>query len=144
MSDALATLETVTTCPRVLVADDDPELREALVEMLEALGFEVIGRAADGAEAVAMALELRPGVILMDLRMPNLDGIEATRQIKAILPRTQVVILTAYSDPVLREEADGAGAYCYLLKGCPTALVTSVVRSAGSEHLGLESRARES
>jgi CheY-like chemotaxis protein len=140
MNDAIATLETVTPSPRLLVADDDPELREALVEMLEALGFVVIGRAADGAEAVAIAQELRPDVILMDLRMPSLDGIEATRQIKAILPCTQVVILTAYSDPVLQGEADGAGAYCYLLKGCSTEIITSVVRGAGSEQHGLASR----
>ena len=99
MSDALTTLETVTPGPRVLVADDEPELRDALIDMLEALEFEVIGRDADGAEAIDMAKELRPDVILMDLRMPNIDGIEATRQIKAFLPRTQVVILTAYSDP---------------------------------------------
>jgi DNA-binding NarL/FixJ family response regulator len=87
--------------------------------------------AADGAEAIAIAQELRPDVILRDLRMPNIDGIEATRQIKAILPSTQVVILTAYSDPVLQEEAEGAGAYCYLPKGCSPELVTSVVRGAG-------------
>jgi two-component system invasion response regulator UvrY len=105
--------------PRLLVADDHPMLRAALVDLLVQAGFEVAGEAADGADAVALAKELEPDVILMDLRMPVLGGLDATRLIKDACPDIQVVLLTAFESPALQQQAEEAGCFAYLIKGCP-------------------------
>jgi DNA-binding NarL/FixJ family response regulator len=76
--------------PRLLVVDDHAMLREALVDLLLQAGFEVVGETADGADAVALAKQLEPEVVLMDLRMPVLGGLDATRLIKDACPATQV------------------------------------------------------
>jgi DNA-binding NarL/FixJ family response regulator len=82
--------------PRLLVADDHETVREALVELLREAWFEAVGEACDGADAVALAKQLEPDVVLMDLRMPVLGGLDATRLIKDACPATQVVLLTAF------------------------------------------------
>jgi DNA-binding NarL/FixJ family response regulator len=105
--------------PRLLVADDHPMLRAALVDLLVQAGFEVAGEAADGADAVALAKELAPDVVLMDLRMPVLGGLDATRLIKDARPDIQVVLLTAFESPALQQQAEEAGCFAYLVKGCP-------------------------
>jgi two-component system invasion response regulator UvrY len=105
--------------PRLLVADDHPMLRAALVDLLVQAGFEVAGEAADGADAVALAKELEPDVVLMDLRMPVLGGLDATRLIKDARPDIQVVLLTAFESPALQQQAEEAGCFSYLVKGCP-------------------------
>jgi two-component system, NarL family, invasion response regulator UvrY len=105
--------------PRLLVADDHPMLRAALVDLLVQAGFEVAGQAADGADAVALAKELEPDVVLMDLRMPVLGGLDATRLIKDACPDIQVVLLTAFESPALQQQAEEAGCFAYLVKGCP-------------------------
>ena len=105
--------------PRVLVADDHAMLREALVELLAQAGFEVVGEAADGADAVALAKQLEPDVVLMDLRMPVLGGLDATRLIRDACPGTQVVLLTAFESPALQQQAEEAGCFAYLVKGAP-------------------------
>ena len=105
--------------PRLLVADDHPLLRAALVDLLVQAGFEVVGEAADGADAVALAKELEPDVVLMDLRMPVLGGLDATRLIKDACPDIQVVLLTAFESPALQQQAEEAGCFAYLVKGCP-------------------------
>ena len=105
--------------PRVLVVDDHAMLREALVDLLVHAGFEVAGEAADGADAVALAKQLEPDVVLMDLRMPVLGGLDATRLIRDACPATQVVLLTAFESPALQQQAEEAGCFAYLVKGCP-------------------------
>jgi DNA-binding NarL/FixJ family response regulator len=105
--------------PRVLVADDHAMLREALVDLLVQAGFEVAGEAADGADAVALAKQLEPDVVLMDLRMPGLGGLDATRLIRDACPATQVVLLTAFESPALQQQAEEAGCFAYLVKGAP-------------------------
>jgi DNA-binding NarL/FixJ family response regulator len=105
--------------PRVLVADDHAMLREALVELLAQAGYEVAGEAADGADAVALARQLEPDVVLMDLRMPVLGGLDATRLIRDACPATQVVLLTAFESPALQQQAEEAGCFAYLVKGAP-------------------------
>jgi DNA-binding NarL/FixJ family response regulator len=116
--------------PRVLVVEDEPILREALVQMLEAKHIRVAGRAGDGNEAVKLASNLHPDVVLMDLRMPGMDGIEATRQIKELIPRTQVLVLSAYDDPGLHRSAEEVGVFCYLVKGCAPQLILEMIERA--------------
>jgi DNA-binding NarL/FixJ family response regulator len=102
---------------RVLIADDQRVVREGLGMVLGLMkGVEVVGAAADGAEAVALAREVRPDVVLMDLRMPRCDGVEATRRLRAEAPEVRVVVLTTYSDDKSVLEALRAGARGYLTK----------------------------
>ena len=101
---------------RVIVADDQEPVRHGLEVLLEALGdIEVVAKAADGAEAVRLAADLGPDLVLMDCRMPILDGLDATRQLKHRSPEISVLMLSMYPD--LRTEALAAGADGFLLKG---------------------------
>jgi DNA-binding NarL/FixJ family response regulator len=102
---------------RVLAADDQRVVREGLAMLLGLLpDVEVVGTAANGEEALAMAAELHPDVILMDLRMPKVDGVEATRRLRASHPEIKVVVLTTYADDRSVIEAVRAGALGYLTK----------------------------
>jgi DNA-binding NarL/FixJ family response regulator len=130
----------MATKPRVLIADDDAGIRAALRDLLVEEGMDVVGAVEDGTKAVEMAATLEPDVVLMDLRMPIMDGIEATRKIHATGSLTQVIILSAYDDPALTKGADEAGSYAYLVKGCPAALVRDVVLQAFRLKQGLEAR----
>lgn len=100
---------------RVLVAEDEALIRLDLVEMLQEEGYQVVGEAADGAEAVRLAGEVRPDVVLMDVAMPGLDGISAAAQITGDR-LAAVVMLTAFSQRELVERASAAGAMAYLVK----------------------------
>jgi DNA-binding NarL/FixJ family response regulator len=108
---------TAALAPRVLLADDEAGMRRSLRYLLEAEGLVVVGEAEDGGQAVTLACELAPDVVLMDVRMPVLNGLEATRQVRRLLPGTQVVIFTAYDEPGLERQALGAGAFACLAKG---------------------------
>ncbi|MGH2934685.1 MAG: response regulator transcription factor [Gaiellaceae bacterium] len=112
-------MTSVVLRPRVLVVDDDAAVRGVLSNVLADEGFEVVGAAADGAEAVELARSLRPDTILLDVRMPGVDGIEAARRIRALDPGVRLVMLSAYDDPTLLREAADAGASRFLVKGCP-------------------------
>ncbi len=102
---------------RVLIADDQRVVREGLAMVLGLLPeVEVVGSAADGDEAVAMAAELLPDIVLMDLRMPRCDGVEATRLLRDLVPGSAVVILTTYADDRSVLDALRAGARGYLTK----------------------------
>jgi DNA-binding NarL/FixJ family response regulator len=101
---------------RLLLADDHPLFRSSLRSLLEARGLEVVGEAGNGKEAVELAARLRPDLVLMDLSMPVLNGIEATRQLAAQVPEVKVVILTASMEDEDLFEALRAGAHGYLLK----------------------------
>jgi NarL family two-component system response regulator YdfI len=116
---------------RVLIADDHLVVREGLSAILEVAGdIEPIGEAADGAEAVRLAGELSPDVVLMDLRMPNLDGIEAIRQIRARYPAIEIVILTTYDDDEYIVQGLRAGARGYLLKDTGRQVLFDAIRAA--------------
>jgi DNA-binding NarL/FixJ family response regulator len=102
---------------RVLLADDQRVVREGLGSLLGLLGgVEVVGTAADGDDALALAIELRPDVVLMDLRMPRCDGVEATRRLRELDPNIKVLMLTTYADDRSVIDALRAGARGYLTK----------------------------
>ena len=101
---------------RLLLADDHTLFRSSLRSLLEARGLEVVGEASDGRQAINLAAKLRPDLVLMDLSMPVLNGIEATRQLTAQMPELKVVILTASMEDEDLFEALRAGAHGYLLK----------------------------
>lgn len=102
---------------RILIADDEPLIRMDLRELLEESGYEVVAEAKDGQEAVDFALEEVPDLIFLDIRMPNMDGIEAAQTIQNQLDcKVPIIMLTAYSQPELYERAASAGIFAYLTK----------------------------
>jgi len=116
---------------RILLIDDHPVVREGLSGMLSGQpDFEVVGQGANGAQAVTMNEDLRPDVILMDLRMPGMDGVTAIREIKAIMPETNILVLTTYDSDVDIVRAVEAGATGYLLKDTPREELFRAVRAA--------------
>jgi DNA-binding NarL/FixJ family response regulator len=115
---------------RVLVVDDQPLIRRGLAGMLATeAGIEIVGLAADGAEAVQAAHRERPDIVLMDLQMPRMGGVAATRAITAAQPHTQVVVLTTFDTDELVFEAIRAGAQAYLLKDAPESDVLETIRA---------------
>jgi DNA-binding NarL/FixJ family response regulator len=118
---------------RVLAADDQRVVREGLAMLLGLLpDVEVVGTAADGEEAIALAAELRPDVVLMDLRMPRLDGAEATRQLRERCPGIQVIVLTTYADDRSVIDALRAGARGYLTKDAGAAEIRQALHDVTS------------
>ncbi len=113
---------------RVLLADDHKILREGLRRSLEVQGLDVVGEAADGEEAIEMAEDLRPDVVLMDVTMPVLDGVEATRRIRQRLPEVRVVVLTMHADETTMARAIRVGADGYLVKDCSSDEIAEALR----------------
>jgi DNA-binding NarL/FixJ family response regulator len=103
---------------RVVVVEDHQALRESVVELLDLVGFEVVGTAADGANATAVATRLTPDVVLMDLSLPVLNGLDATRLLCEALPNTAIVVFSAFESAELKRQAFAAGAVAYLVKDC--------------------------
>ena len=113
----------------VLLADDNIVVRKAFRKMLEAeADLEVVGEAKNGKQAVVLSQKLRPTLVLMDIAMPLLNGLQATRQILEVLPATKVLMLSAHSDDVYVEEAVRAGAMGYLIKQISTDSVCLAIR----------------
>ncbi|TDD12103.1 response regulator transcription factor [Nonomuraea deserti] len=130
---------------RVLVADDQTVVREGLVLLLALLpDVEVAGTAADGEQAVRLAASETPDVVLMDLRMPRMDGVEATRRIRACHPGIQVVVLTTYSDDESVFAALRAGARGYLTKDTDAETLARAIAtvSGGQAHFDPEVQRR--
>jgi len=123
---------------RTLVVDDHPIMRQGLTAMLTATpDFEVVGQASDGVEAVELAAELRPDLVLMDLRMPRLDGVAATEAVLRDVPTARVVVLTTYESDDAILGAVEAGASGYLLKAAPEEELLAGLRSVVAGQVAL-------
>jgi DNA-binding NarL/FixJ family response regulator len=112
---------------RILIVDDEKAVRTALGRLLSTRGeWVVVGEATDGAEAIGKARELKPDVVIMDLTLPELNGLAATPQIKKALPSAEILIFTQHESSQMVREAQNAGASGYLLKSQANWLVTAV------------------
>jgi DNA-binding NarL/FixJ family response regulator len=115
---------------RVVIADDHPAVRMSFEAYLEAQdGIVVVGSGENGCDAVELARSHEPDVVVMDVRMPVLDGIEATRQIKRFVPRTRVILISAYEEQGLLDSGHEAGADTFLFKGIMGARLADTVRA---------------
>jgi CheY-like chemotaxis protein len=119
-----------TPPPRVLIADDAPAMRAALRGLLEDHGLPVIGEAADGLQAVTMAARLQPDVVVMDVRMPGLDGIQATTRITGAHPAIRVVVYSVFDSDETQHAAYQAGAAAFVPKHAPPDQVAAAVLAA--------------
>ncbi len=129
----------MTESIRVLVVDDQALVREGLMTLLEAApGITPVAAAADGEQAVAACARHRPDVVLMDLRMPKLDGVQATRQIRAARPETEIVVLTTHADEQSILDALRAGARGYLTKDAGIEEISRAVHAAADHHTLLD------
>ena len=127
---------------RLAIVDDHAVVRAGLAQLVETMDeVELVGEAADGDEAVALCAERRPDVVLMDLEMPRVDGIEATRRIRAAQPATAVVVLTSFSDRERILSAIDAGAAGYLLKDAGPDELARAVRAAARGDAPLDPKA---
>jgi DNA-binding NarL/FixJ family response regulator len=126
---------------RVLIADDHTMIRESLVRILQAeADVQVVAQAADGIEAVRLAIETRPDVVVTDLSMPSLNGIEVVRRLREALPATRVLVLTMHQEDEYVLQAVRAGASGYLVKDSAAAELLTALRSlhAGRGHFGAQ------
>lgn len=113
----------------ILIVDDDERVRETLARILEKdREFTVVGEAGDGSEALELARTLSPDLILMDLAMPRVNGLEATRSIKAERPETKVIIITRYQEDAYRQAAAQSGADAFLPKGTRVPELLTTIR----------------
>jgi DNA-binding NarL/FixJ family response regulator len=120
---------------RVLVVDDAANLRELLTVLLEVEDdFEVVGTAADGQQAIAAAVALRPDVVLLDLAMPVMDGLQALPALRENLPQARIVIFSGFEHQALAEGALKAGADAYIEKGTSVTQLVSRLRSLRDRH----------
>jgi len=119
-----------TRVPRVLLVDDHPGMRRVLRGVLEDAGVQVVGEAGDGLEGVAQAEAVRPDVVLMDWRMPRLDGVQATARIRSQLPEVQVVVFSSAEGAGMGVIARQAGASAFVAKGASAEQVCAAVLAA--------------
>lgn len=126
---------------RLLIADDHPIFRQGIRGILEAeMDLEVVGEASDGKQAIALARAVAPDVVLLDVNMPNIDGLEVARTIKLHLPRTGIILMTAYDDEEQLFQAIKVGASAFFLKDVhPSELLDGIRRAAAGEYLINES-----
>jgi len=129
---------------RVVIADDQPAVRDGLAMLMGLTDdIEVVGTAANGVEALELTRDLRPNVVLMDLRMPEMDGAEATRKIRATVPDTHVLVLTTYADDDSLFPALQAGAHGYLTKDASAEEIERAIREVADGHTHLDPAIQE-
>ncbi|MFM7536864.1 MAG: response regulator [Acidimicrobiales bacterium] len=122
---------------RLMLVDDHKMLRQGLRRSLEEEGFSIVAEAADGTDAVRLAPAIKPDVVLMDVSMPDMDGIEATKRILAVDPERRIVMLTMHGDASVIEQAIKAGAVGYLTKDCSIDEVVEAIRMAANGETAL-------
>jgi DNA-binding NarL/FixJ family response regulator len=127
---------------RILIVDDHPTLREGLRSLLSSQDiFDIVGEAGDGLEAVALVDQLHPDLVLMDISMPRMDGIAATREIKEKWPETKILIFSVHKTPEYLKAALEAGADGYILKDSPRTKLILTIKNIldGKQVIGLDS-----
>jgi DNA-binding NarL/FixJ family response regulator len=125
-------------CIRILIVDDHEIVRSGLRRLLETQsGWEVCGEAGNGKEAIEKALALKPDLVLMDISMPVMNGIEATRQMRRLSPMTKVVIVSLHDNKSIAAQAKDAGAYAYLVKAAPSEIVLKTIAAVLGKGVGL-------
>lgn len=122
---------------RILLVDDHQILREGIRRGFESAGHEIVGEAANGEEAIELAIETKPEIVIMDLSMPVMDGVTATGHIRTKVPESRVVVLTMHDDVARTREALDAGADGYLSKGSSFSEVLSTVEAVAAGETGL-------
>ena len=127
--------------PRIVVAEDEAIIRLDIVETLTEAGFDVVAQAGDGAEAVRLALELKPNLVLMDIKMPGTDGLQAAEILSE--HKIPVVLLTAFSSPDLVDRASAAGVYNYVVKPFNPSNLIPALRIALSLHERISAHVQE-
>ncbi len=121
---------------RILIVDDVPQVRRELRTLLPLLAaFDIVGEAKNGQEAIDLAAALQPDVIIMDVELPIMDGLAATRIIKKQRPHCRVVVLSIHSDETVRAEAKSAGADDFVDKGAPLAGLLKAIQTDSSERI---------
>ncbi|MDR7361562.1 response regulator transcription factor [Nocardioides marmoribigeumensis] len=137
----MADVEELPATVRVALVDDHRLVRVGLRSLLESTtGFVVVGEAGDGREAVDLVASVAPDVVLMDLSMPDVDGIAATRAIAAAHPEVRVLVLTSFTDRARVQEVLAAGATGYVLKDCEPEELLAAIRAAARGHVPLDPR----
>ena len=121
---------------RVILVEDDDQLRRSLRRLLEKRGIAVVEEAVDGTEGLAAAQRTSFDILLSDLRMPTMDGIELTRRVRAIDPSATVVIFSAYADQSLQAEALQAGVAAWIAKGSPPSELVDKLLEIAATHAG--------
>jgi two-component system, response regulator PdtaR len=115
---------------RLVLVDDDAALRLALHELLVDAGYDVVGEAADGAAGLGVISEVRPDVVLLDLRMPGMGGVEMARQLRERCPHVRIIMFSAYADLGLQSILSDLGVSAYLIKGCPYRRIVAAIETA--------------
>jgi DNA-binding NarL/FixJ family response regulator len=129
---------------KVIIADDQAVIRMGLERLLEDQGIVIVAQAATGTEAISKTRRLKPDVLLMDVLMPNVDGIDALEKIRQAVPQTKVIMLSAYDNPSYVARAMALGAATFLLKDVPgKEIVATIKRVAKDEELAADTRANK-
>ena len=115
---------------RLVLVDDDAALRLALHELLVDAGYDVVGEAGDGAAGLAVISEVGPDVVLLDLRMPGMGGVEMARQLRERSPNVRIIMFSAYADLGLQSILSDLGVSAYLIKGCPYRRIVAAIENA--------------